>query len=101
MKSTNAHIEDGFYKELQATRALFFDLIHNCNPTWHNQMGKVGYECSWCGSVVQHLDDFIKENEHRFDCEYIVARKLAYLGMPSQTNQPAISVRDNLKRMEE
>jgi len=50
------------------------ELIAYYRPSWHYQMGKVGYECSWCSAIIRYESDFDDPDQHSPDCEFIKAK---------------------------
>lgn len=64
--------------ELRRTRGLLFGLLNNYSPTWRYEMGRVGYECSFCGVLIRGSADFDKPELHRDDCSYIAANALRF-----------------------
>lgn len=49
-------------------------LVHSYHPKWHYEMGKVGYECDYCGAVIRSNADSARASHHREDCVWIRAR---------------------------
>ena len=70
--------------ELREARVLLFGLLDNYSPTWHNVMGKVGHECSFCHALIRMSGDFHKTEFHKPGCAYIKGNELRFKALPSR-----------------
>ena len=52
---------------------LLDTLIYDYRPTWHYQVGKVGYECNLCQSLIPPGETFAQPDLHEPNCALIQA----------------------------
>lgn len=76
--------------ESSSARGLLLGLLNSYIPTWRYEMGRVGYECSFCGALIEHGGDFTKPELHRDDCAYIAANALRFQPNPLKGSLVAI-----------
>ena len=78
---------------LRDVRVLLFALLDNYSPAWYYQMGKAGYECSFCQEVIKESGSFNRPELHAEDCPYIAAVALRGNGIAEMAEDEDLRVK--------
>ncbi len=56
-----------------SAQEILLDLLRSYKPEWHYEMGKVGYHCNFCNTVIKVKEDFYNSEYHADDCPLLPA----------------------------